>query len=88
MIRLLLLVLALLLPSTLALAGGADDDDDSAADDDDDDDDDSIDDGSDVPLENRVLGGGCDGDVPSGPYAALPFAGLALGASLVRRRRE
>ncbi|MCP4870794.1 MAG: hypothetical protein GY898_18990 [Proteobacteria bacterium] len=89
MIRVLLLLLALLCTPAIAFAGGGDDDDSAAADDDDDDD--SADDGlasGEVPEENRVLGGGCDGQTPSGPYAALPLIGLAFGVTRIRRRND
>lgn len=83
MTRLLLLLLALACTPAIAFAGG--DDDDSAASDDDDDSADEATAG-DVPEENRVLGGGCDGQTPSGPYAVLPLVGLAFGVTRIRRR--
>jgi MYXO-CTERM domain-containing protein len=69
----------------------ADDDDDSALDDDDaafDDDDSGFYSGT-VPLEDRVLGGGCeDGgscSVAAGAASALPL--LLFGLAAARRRR-
>jgi len=86
MTRLLVLLLALVCVPAFALAGGDDDDDSAAVGDDDDSA--AVSDPSDVPMENRVLGGGCDGQDSAGPYAALPFAGFVLGATRIRRRRD
>jgi uncharacterized protein (TIGR03382 family) len=89
------LLLALLWVSapSSALAGGGDDDDSSVIDDDDvaDDDDSSVDTfvSSEVPLDERVLGGGCeDGqscDVGDSSGSSLPL--LLLGIAVLRRRR-
>ena len=81
---------------TSARAGGGDDDDDVVFDDDDsaDDDDSSDDDDSGfvsatVPLEDRVLGGGCeDGQACAVGGGPAPTVWLILvGLAAVRRRR-
>ncbi|HCP46867.1 MAG TPA: hypothetical protein DIU15_12545, partial [Deltaproteobacteria bacterium] len=67
------------------------DDDDSSSDDDDSsgDDEDSTASDVDVPLENRVLGGGCDcGVAPEAPGSASFLLTLVLAALAVPLRRR